>query len=68
MKEKLLVKGMDCEGCSVTLTKVLMRLAGMQGATVDWKGGSVEVNYDEKRSRPVDIRKAIQTAGYEVSG
>lgn len=59
---------MDCDGCAVTLDRVLKRLPGVAKVQVDWKGGSVDVEYDEKRSRPVDIRKAITQAGYEVGG
>lgn len=68
VKEKLTVKGMDCDGCAVTLDRVLKRLPGVRSVAVDWKNGFVDVDYDEKRSRPVDVRKAITNAGYEVSG
>lgn len=67
MLKRFGVKGMDCGGCSATLTAVLKRVPGVSAVRVDLKARSVEVEWDEKRANEKDLLSAIAGAGYEVS-
>ncbi len=48
----LKVSGMTCGGCEAMVKQGLLKLEGVQAATVDYKTGKVEVTYDSKKTSP----------------
>ncbi len=48
----LKVSGMTCEGCAPKVKQGLLKLKGVNAASVDFKTGKVEVTYDTKRTSP----------------
>ena len=61
----LKVKGMSCQHCVMSVTKVLGQLEGVKNVQVDLAKG--EVRFDNtKEVAPSRIEKAISDAGYEV--
>lgn len=66
--ETLLVTGMTCEHCVMSVTEELTEVDGVQGVAVDLvPGGSSSVTVTS--DAPVDddvLRAAIAEAGYEV--
>ena len=61
----LKVKGMSCQHCVMSVTKVLGKLEGVQNVQVDLEKG--EVRFDNTKAVATDqIVKAITDAGYEV--
>ncbi len=65
MATALKVKGMSCQHCVVSVTKVLGQLEGIKNVQVDLAKG--EVRFDNtKEVASQRIAKAIEEAGYEV--
>jgi copper chaperone len=61
----LKVKGMSCQHCVMSITKVLNQLEGIQNVQIDLQKG--EVRFDNTKALASNrIEKAIEDAGYEV--
>ena len=58
---ELRVSGMTCSGCADTVTRVLSRVPGVTGATVDFGSGRATVMGS---ARSEDLVAAVQAAGY----
>lgn len=63
---ELTVQGMTCGGCSARLQRVLEASAGVAAAQVVLEGGRVGVDFDEARTDPAAIARAIGEAGFGV--
>lgn len=59
------VSGMTCGHCAQTVTKAVEALPAVDRALVDLKAGAVSV---EGTADEASIRRAIEDAGYEVTG
>ncbi len=61
---------MTCGACAAGIKYSLERMEGVQSANVIFKGmsqeGEVEVKYDRKKVSKEQIRKKIETLGYNV--
>lgn len=51
----LKVTGMTCGGCADKVKERLLKLEGVKTATVDYKTGDVQVEYDAKKTTPEKI-------------
>lgn len=63
----IIVKGMSCNHCRMSVTKALEAIPGVAGVNVDLLGG--KATYEE--TAPVDpavVKKAIEAIGFEVAG
>lgn len=64
----LKVEGMTCSLCPQMVKKSLEKTAGVQKAEVSsYKEGKAVVEYDEKKTNPESLIKAIEKAGYKAS-
>ena len=50
MKQKFTVTGMTCAACSARVEKVTQSLDGVRDASVNLLGGSMVVEFDEKKT------------------
>jgi len=64
----LKVKGMSCEGCVASVTRVLRVLPGVGEVAVALQLGTARVTYDPQRAGLPAFRRAVEDAGYEVEG
>jgi copper ion binding protein len=65
MSSTIKVKGMSCQHCVMSVTKVLSQLEGIKNVQVDLAKG--EVRFDNSKEIASDrITKAIEDAGYQV--
>jgi copper chaperone len=65
MATTLKVRGMSCQHCVMSVTKVLSQLEGIKNVQVDLAKG--EVRFDNTKEVASDrIEKAISDAGYEI--
>jgi Cu+-exporting ATPase len=55
----LKVSGMTCGGCAEIVMQRLVKLEGVKAATVDYKSGDVQVEYDAKKTTPEKIVNAF---------
>ena len=62
----LKVIGMTCQGCVRSVTRVLQGVPGVGNVAVSLELGEAKLDYDPDKSAPADLRKAIQTAGFDV--
>jgi len=59
------VKGMSCQVCIASVTRVLQGLPGVSDVKVDLPSGRVTYQSAEPVPRE-DLARAIKTAGYEL--
>jgi len=64
----LAVDGMDCSGCEQRIQRVVGRLEGVRRVTADHQRGQVQVVLDAATVAPAVVRRAIEQAGYTVTG
>ncbi len=60
------VDGMTCASCEKRIAHALKALDGVSDARASLRGGKVEIEYDEGKAGPDQIRAAIEKAGYSV--
>lgn len=60
----LSVSGMTCAACPITVKKALTKVPGVTRAEVDIEQRRAIVTYDDARTSPVDLAKAVADAGY----
>ncbi len=64
----LQVRGMSCEGCVTSVTRVLRALPGVGEVAVALQPGTARVSYDPQRTGLPDFKRAVEDAGYELEG
>jgi Cu+-exporting ATPase len=65
---ELPIVNLDCATCTLTTSRVLNSLDGVQKAGVNFATGKAHVTYDPARVALSDIERAIKKAGYTVGG
>jgi len=60
------VKGMSCQGCVGSVTRVLKGTPGVQEVQVTLQPGRANVMFDPARTNAGQLRQAIEDAGYGV--
>ncbi len=63
----LSVPGMTCSACPITVRKALERVAGVRAIRIDTDARTVEVSFDDARTRVEDLTRATAEAGYASS-
>jgi copper chaperone len=61
------VKGMTCQGCVASVTRVLKAVPGVSDVTVTLAPGAANVVYDAARTTESALKAAVQDAGYGVA-
>jgi len=62
---KTKIKGMHCRSCEMLIEETLMD-AGVDKSTINHKEGTAIIEFDENKLSTMDIKKIIQSEGYEV--
>ena len=57
---------MDCEGCVKSVTRMLSGLPGVQKVDVSLAEARAKVTYDPAKASVVEMRKAVERAGYQA--
>ena len=65
-KISLKVKGMHCKSCDMLIKDVLSDIDGVKKVDSSFSKGLVDVEFDEKKTNVVTIKKAIEGEGYTV--
>ncbi len=63
-KVALDVKNMTCSACPITVKKALMKVPGVEGATVDFDTKTAVVTFDPDKTGVEALTKATGNAGY----
>lgn len=61
------VEGMTCKFCSITVKKALEQVDGVKYAEVDLESNQATVVYDDSKTDPQALAKAVTEAGYPAS-
>ena len=61
------VKGMSCQGCVASVTRVLKTVPGVSDVAVTLNPGKANVTFDASRTTAAALRAAIEDAGYGVA-
>ena len=64
---KLKVTGMTCQGCVRSVKKVLEGVDGVSMAEVSLEKGEANVAFDPARASVVQLKAAVEEAGYEAA-
>lgn len=64
--ENILVTGMTCGGCVNSITQALKSVAGVSEVNVLLATGETSVQYDEKLTSPMQLRSAVENAGFGI--
>ena len=67
-RERFNVPEVSCAHCKNAIETALQPLNGVAEATVDIDSKSVSVAYDESQTDRAAVVRAIEAAGYAVSG
>jgi copper chaperone len=62
------VRGMTCQGCVASVTRVLKAVPGVTDVSVTLQPGTAAVAYDATRTNVPALKAAIEDAGYAVGG
>ena len=65
-EETVTVEGMSCEHCVETITKALVRVAGVRKVFVNLEEKNVFVDYDDAATNLEEISDHIAAVGFEV--
>lgn len=60
------VEGMTCDLCAVAVEKSLKKIDGVKKAEASYKEGKAIVEYDEAKTNPQALLKAIIKVGYKA--
>ena len=60
------VRGMTCQGCVASVTRVLKAVPGVSDVVVTLQPGTATVVYDATRATLPVLKAAIEDAGYDV--
>ena len=63
---QLRVTGMTCGHCQQTVEDALKGVKGVYAVSVDLRGMTAEVDYDEARSQVEDLTTAVERVGYQA--
>lgn len=63
----LVVKGMTCDHCVATVSKVLQNISGVAEVSVSLSEGKAHVMYDPARTDSARLKAAIENAGYTTN-
>lgn len=64
MREKFIIKGMECAACSAHVDKLVRRLEGIYEVNVNLMTGIMTVDYDEKVLTTDKIISTVEFAGF----
>ncbi len=62
------VEGMSCNHCKASVENAVRALDGVTGARVFLEENKVEITYNPGGASKEELAKAIQNAGYRVTG
>jgi copper chaperone len=67
MQNKTLkVKGMTCQGCARSVTRVLQGVKGVASAEVSLENAEAKVAFDPAQVSLAQLEAAVEEAGYEA--
>ncbi|MBI5670081.1 MAG: heavy-metal-associated domain-containing protein [Chloroflexi bacterium] len=65
-KQRLLIQGMHCVGCAMTVDGALEDLPGVKSATTNYARQTADVEYDEQTVTEAQLVAAVEQAGYKA--
>jgi mercuric ion binding protein len=63
----LVVKGMTCASCPLTVKQVLKKVPGVTEVSVDLKSASALVKFDSDKTLPDQLAKAVSDFGFPAT-
>ena len=63
---KLKITGMTCAGCANHVSKALKNVNGVIEQSVDYPGDVAKIKYDVAKTKPEELIKVIEKAGYKA--
>ena len=66
VQETFGVTGMSCASCAVSVESVLKAQPGVEDASVNFAGNTVQVRYVPGAISPDDMKRAVQSIGYDL--
>ncbi len=67
-KVEFKINGMTCASCAEHVNHEVNKLTGIISSKASYENGNAVVEYDNSKTNITEIRKAINTTGYSVTG
>ena len=67
VQKTLKIEGMTCASCAKAVERVTGKLDGVSQSSVNLATEKLTINYEPSTVRVIDIKKAIEKAGYKVA-
>lgn len=64
---KIIVRGIDCEACAVTIRSALAKVGGFRDLALDLPGKRIDITYEPAPGRVAAYIAAINELGFEAS-
>lgn len=64
--KSLKIDGMTCAACAKTIERVTKKLDGVIESNINFATEKLNISYDSSKVRVLDIKKAIEKAGYKA--
>lgn len=65
-KQSFPVLEMTCAACAVSVESILKHTKGVKNASVNYANQQAIVEWDERETKPEDIRQAVRAIGYDL--
>lgn len=65
-RESFPVLEMTCAACAISVESILKSTSGVKEAGVNFANQTAWVEYDQKITKPVDLRNAVRSIGYDL--
>ena len=66
MRESFPVLEMTCAACAISVESMLKATAGVKDAGVNFANQTAWVEYDQKVTKPFDLRNSVRAIGYDL--
>lgn len=60
------VTGLSCASCAVSVQSMAASVPGVQQANVNYASQALDVYFDQEKTAPQKIQKAVQSVGYDL--
>ncbi len=64
---KIGVSGLDCPSCAATVERAVQKIDGVLSVKLSFAAGTLEVEYRPERTGVEEIRKAVESQGYQLN-
>lgn len=66
VKKTFNIKGMHCRSCEMLIKDAVTEIDGVKSVSISLEKNTATIDYDDKKVKDAQIKKAIEKEGYKV--